>query len=701
MLKKNGKLNEKRFFLFSLLSVLMMVVFVAIGILFFDMRIRDMNKERHDRLDVFAKTYSDEFSLNANTLMHLSSNNLVHTLRYNSGLSVSNIVKYKALINAIKFAESTGYSEKKYYVYFHDTDSVITSQGRCSIDEVLESYELSEILDRNQFKTDRTKRVYIFKGATVFAPQTYKNKIVEDTGTVYAYTDDGVTIFAVCKDQPIYEKLETAIGTGDTKYVVWDSVSGSVLFSNVPELKQTQTGDIEKIKGAFGDKRNTFTADNDRMLFCLNYDKKIDENYYYEIMIFLLVLFSAGLIMLAVYYFLLDRSVFVPMKRILNKFEISSADSKNIFAAMENLLENTKKRIENEVTTQDNTIIEEGAFVNEADENREEGNFALISLIAENSKAKAEAQRMLESFAHIQMYAEDVRGFTIYKAHIDDEEAYSRLVENEIMPVCGSLLGVSEVFSGGAEISGYIKQTMETVNCPYEDKPEVFVYGKSKTDYTLNVPVDTKSVGLLLNTIVSGDSASAVQFITDAMGMCKSGSTAQKRFCARYLAEVISIGQNSLKEPVYYLNMVIAEIDKAISYEKMIQIVTNACSALSNAFSASSNDDDDLMTFIIDYVEKNYMQDIYLKTVAEKSGMSYAYVSHMFSVKKGMGFNEYLNSVRVKKAEELLVSTSLTISEIAAKTGFAVTTTFTRNFKKCMGMTPDAYRKINRAKPEK
>ena len=99
--------------------------------------------------------------------------------------------------------------------------------------------------------------------------------------------------------------------------------------------------------------------------------------------------------------------------------------------------------------------------------------------------------------------------------------------------------------------------------------------------------------------------------------------------------------------------------------------------------------------FILGYVEKHYMENIYLKTIAEEAGLSYAYVSHYFSERQGVGFADYLNSVRIQKACEMLAHTRLSLQEIAMRVGFGSMNTFMRNMKKFAGTTPDAYRKLH------
>ena len=62
----------------------------------------------------------------------------------------------------------------------------------------------------------------------------------------------------------------------------------------------------------------------------------------------------------------------------------------------------------------------------------------------------------------------------------------------------------------------------------------------------------------------------------------------------------------------------------------------------------------------------------------------------------GQGINEFLNSIRVEKAKELLSSSELSLSEIAQEIGYTDQSYFGKVFKTQTGYSPHTYR--NRAK---
>ncbi len=78
--------------------------------------------------------------------------------------------------------------------------------------------------------------------------------------------------------------------------------------------------------------------------------------------------------------------------------------------------------------------------------------------------------------------------------------------------------------------------------------------------------------------------------------------------------------------------------------------------------------------------------------IADEMGISGAYLRKQFFEAKGLSVNEALNRVRIGQAEELLVSTQMTVEEIAQEIGFDNTKYMFVLFKRVTGMTPGQYR---------
>ena len=96
---------------------------------------------------------------------------------------------------------------------------------------------------------------------------------------------------------------------------------------------------------------------------------------------------------------------------------------------------------------------------------------------------------------------------------------------------------------------------------------------------------------------------------------------------------------------------------------------------------------------VLEYLHMNYSSDIDLDDIAKKCGYSKSYISHEFSERIGIAPMKYLNNYRIRAANELIISTSLPISEIARTCGFNDPLYFCKLFKKHFGVSPSQQRR--------
>ena len=106
--------------------------------------------------------------------------------------------------------------------------------------------------------------------------------------------------------------------------------------------------------------------------------------------------------------------------------------------------------------------------------------------------------------------------------------------------------------------------------------------------------------------------------------------------------------------------------------------------------------DYNLLGMIMNYCISNYNQNISLATLEKDLHLSKYYISHVLSSKLHIGFNDYINSLRVSAACKLLSQTDKSITEISEEVGFNTLRTFNRAFLKSQDTTPSAYLQTKR-----
>ena len=90
----------------------------------------------------------------------------------------------------------------------------------------------------------------------------------------------------------------------------------------------------------------------------------------------------------------------------------------------------------------------------------------------------------------------------------------------------------------------------------------------------------------------------------------------------------------------------------------------------------------------LDYTNLYYGRSIKIEELAEVCHMSETNFRRRFEESMNMTPVEYINLVRVQKACELMIKSNDSMTTIAAKVGFQTPSTYNRNFKKIVGLSP-------------
>ena len=91
------------------------------------------------------------------------------------------------------------------------------------------------------------------------------------------------------------------------------------------------------------------------------------------------------------------------------------------------------------------------------------------------------------------------------------------------------------------------------------------------------------------------------------------------------------------------------------------------------------------------YVQENYKEKLTLSTISNAIGISQGYLSSAFKKQTGSNLNDYVNQIKIEKAQELLGMHEYMMYEISDMLGFENAYYFSKVFKKLTGMTPSEY----------
>ncbi len=100
----------------------------------------------------------------------------------------------------------------------------------------------------------------------------------------------------------------------------------------------------------------------------------------------------------------------------------------------------------------------------------------------------------------------------------------------------------------------------------------------------------------------------------------------------------------------------------------------------------------DLIEKVKTYINSNYYKNLTVEYLASLFYVNRSYLSHLFKVTTGKNYVDYLNEIRIAKAQDLLLTSSRKLSQISKSVGYDNVKYFFRVFKKLVGVTPEQYR---------
>ncbi len=103
---------------------------------------------------------------------------------------------------------------------------------------------------------------------------------------------------------------------------------------------------------------------------------------------------------------------------------------------------------------------------------------------------------------------------------------------------------------------------------------------------------------------------------------------------------------------------------------------------------------EDIIARLEDYIKVHFRENINLEDVAAVACITPNYLSKQFRARKGMNLREYINQIRIQEAKRLLLTTKLSVSEVAGLAGYENISYFSTVFRKITGMSPVDWRSI-------
>ena len=164
------------------------------------------------------------------------------------------------------------------------------------------------------------------------------------------------------------------------------------------------------------------------------------------------------------------------------------------------------------------------------------------------------------------------------------------------------------------------------------------------------------------------------------------------REVTKYLCVLCDILSESMKQVQREMLFSYQEMEKKKSIEEIQLYARSVIRNLSKYMEADKTGSSHAVILeVLAYLEEHYNEDIGLNELADKVGMSTAYISVLFKNEVGISYIKYLTNMRIAQAKKLLKE-GYRVNEVSDMVGYNNYRYFSDIFKKYVGQTPNEYK---------
>lgn len=228
-----------------------------------------------------------------------------------------------------------------------------------------------------------------------------------------------------------------------------------------------------------------------------------------------------------------------------------------------------------------------------------------------------------------------------------------------------------------------------------------FIQERKKVGTEWRYPLESERE--LMGKVKIGDRTGAKEILNSILGTILFHNPGDLGVLKVRLLELLSILSRSAVEGGVDVDIM---LEKNLNFVNKVMQINNQqdlCAWISTALNefielVYSSQDARKVTQIrpaINYIDANYDKPITLADIAKVSYLSVSRLAHLFKEQMGITIIDYLTSVRIERAKQLLLGTEQSCTEICFQVGYNNQSYFSRTFKELVGMSPRQFRTRN------
>lgn len=241
----------------------------------------------------------------------------------------------------------------------------------------------------------------------------------------------------------------------------------------------------------------------------------------------------------------------------------------------------------------------------------------------------------------------------------------------------------------------------------YEESQKAIQHSKnSGVIHIMDIPIETENIitysmndeKLLNDSISSGDIINSIQTFCNIFKIiCFESNDNSKNINGRVLELMVLVHQSAYKyglknndfDALSYINKILSFNNK---HELKVWCINRIELIINEICNLKESKVNHLIVKAKNFIYKNFDKDITLEDVAKEVCITPHYFSRLFKDETNENFIDFITSIRIEKAKDLLINSEYSIKEISYKIGYTDPNYFSRIFKKTTSYSPSEFK---------
>jgi two-component system response regulator YesN len=261
-------------------------------------------------------------------------------------------------------------------------------------------------------------------------------------------------------------------------------------------------------------------------------------------------------------------------------------------------------------------------------------------------------------------------------------------------------IGIGRSYSGLSDLKNSYHEALNAVEFAYGIKGGQVIHIADIQDHEIQNEYPMKEKNAFLTTIRMGDQDNLEKQLRLYISkLLQYGGEPENLLRVRVyellgtMIESAISGGGEVDALLILSKRLFAEVAIIRSQAQMEEWLISRASEMIDIVSRShSNRTQTLVIKAKEYINLHFSEAISVKDVAEAVCISESYFKSVFKKSSGSSYSEYLTTIRMDQAKNLLNTTDKSVTEIAFDVGYQTPNSFSTLFKKQTGMTPTQYK---------